>query len=59
MLGYDKAQKMLEERAQSSPREIISRLVEADEKWAGARPPDDDVTFVVLKFKADNVGNLL
>ncbi len=57
MLGYDKAQKMLEETTQSSPREIINRLVEAGEKWADARPPDNDVTFVVLKFKADNVGN--
>ncbi len=36
MLGYDKAQKMLEETAQSSPREIINRLVEAGEKWARA-----------------------
>ncbi|MEJ7700684.1 MAG: SpoIIE family protein phosphatase [Pyrinomonadaceae bacterium] len=58
MLGYDKAQKMLEESEQSSPWEIINRLVEAGEIWARARPPDDDVTFVVLKFKADNVGNL-
>ncbi len=58
MLGYDKAQKMLEETAQSSSQEIINRLVEAGEKWAGGRPPDDDVTFVALKFKANSNGNL-
>ncbi len=47
---------MLEEVAKASPQEIIEHFVRTGERWAGARPQDDDMTFVVLKIK-DGAGN--
>ena len=50
MLGFDKAAEVLNEIAAHTPQEIIDRFVEVSQNWAGARPADDDVTFVVLKM---------
>jgi serine phosphatase RsbU (regulator of sigma subunit) len=50
MIGDDAAAATLRETANKSAQEIINRLIETGEKWAGNRPPDDDVTFVVLKM---------
>ncbi len=49
MLDFSKAKKLFSVIAAESPQEIINRFVEVGEKWAGNRPPDDDVTFVVVK----------
>ncbi len=49
MLGFEKAADVLPQIAMNSPQEIINHLVEIGETWAGTRPQDDDVTFVVLK----------
>ncbi len=49
MLGFEKAAEVLPEIASRAPGEIINRLVRIGQEWAGSRPPDDDVTFVVLK----------
>jgi serine phosphatase RsbU (regulator of sigma subunit) len=54
MLGFTKAISVLEEVGNQSPQEIINSFVEAGEKWANGRPQDDDVTFVVIKVKAEN-----
>ena len=51
MLGFDQAARILPEIADRSPQEIIENFVAVGEKWADGRPPDDDVTFVVLKIK--------
>lgn len=51
MLDYAQAKMTLAEVAVESPQAIINRFVETGEKWAGNRPPDDDVTFVVMKIK--------
>jgi serine phosphatase RsbU (regulator of sigma subunit) len=51
MLGFDKAGEVLPSIADKSPEEIINYLVHIGETWAGTRPPDDDVTFVVLKVR--------
>jgi serine phosphatase RsbU (regulator of sigma subunit) len=51
MLPDMTAKNLLTEIAAESPQEIIDHFVQAGEKWAGTRPPDDDVTFVVLKVK--------
>jgi serine phosphatase RsbU (regulator of sigma subunit) len=51
MLADDEAKKVLAENAHLPSQEIINRFVKAGENWAGTRPPDDDVTFVVLKVK--------
>jgi serine phosphatase RsbU (regulator of sigma subunit) len=49
MIGDENAKNLLRETIDESAQEIIDRFVAAGEKWAGTRPPDDDVTFVVLK----------
>jgi serine phosphatase RsbU (regulator of sigma subunit) len=49
MLGFEKAFELLPEIARKTPQEIIDYLVKTGESWAGGRPPDDDVTFVVVK----------
>ncbi len=53
MQDFAQAKIELEKTAQNSPQEIIDHFVKTGEAWAGTRPPDDDVTFVVLKFKND------
>jgi serine phosphatase RsbU (regulator of sigma subunit) len=34
-----------------NPKEIISHLVDAGEKWANGNPQKDDMTFLVIKVK--------
>ncbi|HYP50223.1 MAG TPA: SpoIIE family protein phosphatase, partial [Pyrinomonadaceae bacterium] len=53
MLGYDKAPSILKEIAHATPQEVVNHFIETGEAWAGGRAQDDDVTFVVLKVKAD------
>jgi serine phosphatase RsbU (regulator of sigma subunit) len=57
MLGFDKAGEVLKDVAEESPHEIIRRFVKVGEEWAGERPPNDDITFVVLKVKAETNGS--
>ena len=59
MLGFAEAADVLPDIAGNSPQEIISRFVEIGETWAGNRPQDDDVTFVVIKVKGDTNGRNL
>jgi serine phosphatase RsbU (regulator of sigma subunit) len=49
ILGFNKAGEILPEIADHPAPEIINRLVKIGKEWAGDRPPDDDVTFMVLK----------
>jgi serine phosphatase RsbU (regulator of sigma subunit) len=51
ILDYAQARRLFEEVAHKSPQEIINHLVASGDAWAGDRPQDDDVTFVVLKVK--------
>ena len=51
MLGDEEADKILLESANLAPQEIIECLIKRADSWADGRPPDDDVTFVVLKAK--------
>jgi serine phosphatase RsbU (regulator of sigma subunit) len=53
MLGYGSAKSVLSETAILQPQEIIEIFVKVADKWAGGRPLDDDMTFVVLKDKHD------
>ena len=48
-LGYTRGGELLKEVAEKAPEEIIDHFVRAGEAWAGGRPQDDDVTFVILK----------
>ena len=59
MLGFAEAADVLPDIAGNSSQEIISRFVKIGETWAGKRPPDDDVTFVVIKIKDDTTGRNL
>lgn len=51
MFGYDRAVTTLEEVASQTPDEIIRHFKDTASIWANGRSPDDDETFVVLKFK--------
>ena len=50
MLDYSRARDVLIEAAGESPQVIIDRFVAEGDAWAGVRPQDDDITFVVLRF---------
>lgn len=50
MIGEAAAIEAFRAAASGSAQEIINRLVETAEKWAGSRAADDDVTFVVVKI---------
>ncbi len=51
MLGYDKVRDAFARAAATAPQTIIDRLVADSEAWAGGKPPEDDMTFVVLKMR--------
>lgn len=50
MIDYERAGSILTEAAGESPQTIIERFVAEGDAWAGVRPQDDDITFVVLRF---------
>ncbi len=54
MLDYARVKQYLNEVFDRSPAEIISHLTEMAEKWRGASPQNDDITFVVLKVRHPN-----
>lgn len=56
MLDYAQAKMVLAEEVthSASAQEIINHFVEVGDRWGGARPQDDDVTFVVLKMVGSN-----
>jgi serine phosphatase RsbU (regulator of sigma subunit) len=51
MFGYDRVGKCFKEVGTNSPREIVSHLNNNAEKWLNYKQQDDDMTFVVIKFK--------
>jgi ligand-binding sensor domain-containing protein/serine phosphatase RsbU (regulator of sigma subunit) len=51
MFGYDRVARLFEEVGHRSPREIILHLKEAGDHWLEGKSADDDITFVVIKFK--------
>ncbi len=50
-LGYEFVQKSFEKVAEKQPEEIIDYLTTEGFRWANSSDPDDDVTFVVIKFR--------
>ena len=50
MIDYARARDVLREAAGEAPQAIIERFVAEGDAWAGIRPQDDDITFVVLRF---------
>jgi serine phosphatase RsbU (regulator of sigma subunit) len=51
MLAEEAAKQYLAEHAHGSAQELIEGLAKLGDDWGGARPQDDEVTFVVLKLK--------
>ena len=51
LLGYDRTIEIFKQAVHNSPHEVISRLIEAGEKWRGLRAQEDDITFVLLRMK--------
>lgn len=51
LLGYEAALEAFREVADRSPEDVVAALRERGEEWAAGKPPDDDVTFVVLRAR--------
>jgi serine phosphatase RsbU (regulator of sigma subunit) len=51
MFGYDRVEACFREVGAESSGEIVAYLNSAAEKWLNYKPRDDDMTFVVIKFK--------
>ncbi|NIT60820.1 MAG: SpoIIE family protein phosphatase [Aliifodinibius sp.] len=51
MLDYSRTKEIFVATADRSPEEIITHLKQSAEQWLNGKPQDDDITFVVLKFK--------
>jgi serine phosphatase RsbU (regulator of sigma subunit) len=52
MLDYDRAAELFSEVARLAPDDIIANLRRHADEWSNGRPPDDDMTFVVLKLRS-------
>jgi serine phosphatase RsbU (regulator of sigma subunit) len=50
-VGYPRVRQLFASSAAREPEAIITELSAAVEEWTGGEPPDDDITFVVLKAK--------
>lgn len=50
-LGYERVQEIFQASAAKFPEEIIEDLSSAAADWAGHEPPNDDVTFVVMRMR--------
>ena len=51
ILDYSSIESLFAEVVGKNPKEIISHLVDAGEKWANGSPQKDDMTFLVIKVK--------
>ena len=51
MLGYDQCIDIFQDVADQSPQEILDHFHQKGMEWTDGHSPDDDITFVVMKFK--------
>jgi serine phosphatase RsbU (regulator of sigma subunit) len=51
MLGMTRVKRIFKETIKDSPGDIIASLNEAGEKWSKGRTQEDDITFLVIKWK--------
>jgi serine phosphatase RsbU (regulator of sigma subunit) len=49
MLGYDRCRSLFESVAGDSAENIIEQLINYAGEWAGGKPPDDDITLMIIK----------
>ncbi|NWF49736.1 MAG: SpoIIE family protein phosphatase [Ignavibacteriaceae bacterium] len=52
ILGYEKAKELFQKTGSKSSSEIINFLNNAAEEWRKGARQEDDITFIVLKFKS-------
>jgi len=57
ILDYEGVRRLVALAGSSPAEEIIQKLVEQGEVWAGTEPQEDDVTLVVIKVKPDPAGS--
>jgi serine phosphatase RsbU (regulator of sigma subunit) len=51
MFGYDRVTAEYEKIASNKAKKIIEHLINIGADWVNGNDPDDDITFVVIKFK--------
>jgi serine phosphatase RsbU (regulator of sigma subunit) len=51
LLGYERVEKIFKENISGSSNDIVSALIKEGKNWSNGRPNDDDITFVVIRFK--------
>ncbi|MBN1639055.1 MAG: SpoIIE family protein phosphatase [Ignavibacteriales bacterium] len=51
IFGYENISKVFSEFANAEPDEIIQRFMEKANLWSDGNPPNDDITFIVIKIK--------
>jgi len=49
MYGYDRTRETFAAVAEEPPGQILAHLKNAAAEWSGGNPPDDDISFVVIK----------
>ncbi len=49
LFGMARIHQVLKQEAHRHPEALIQSLLDAGEQWSDGRPPDDDMTFVVIK----------
>lgn len=50
--GYPRVRQRFQELGGGAPEDIIAGLGDAARAWIGGKPPNDDVTFVVIRVRA-------
>ncbi|MDX1639111.1 MAG: SpoIIE family protein phosphatase, partial [Balneolaceae bacterium] len=53
MFGWQRVVNLFEDHGHLAPQELIDTLNGETDRWRGEKPIDDDITMVVLKYKAD------
>ena len=49
VFGYERVGATLREARSLGPQEIVDHFARAASRWTGRRPPEDDITLVVLR----------
>lgn len=51
ILDFEQTKALFGDAAEKTPKQIIKHLIAAGKAWQQGHPQDDDVTFVVIKYK--------
>jgi len=51
MLDYPRIREIFQEFAEGSSNDIADHLFAAGDKWMNGRNPEDDITFVIFKYR--------